>query len=234
MPLTFKSFVVAEPLTLDEVAAKLRGYGVAEVVELEGREVEVGFRVADLQPAEGGLKGVFEESFLASLRYRGEELRVPVSVVTEFWFFEVKGKLFLTVAARKARANRVASRISAAIAAGRRRGVVLEALIPEKVFRGLYEGRPQSVKVVVFTDVRLPDVGKLTLYGSQLASSGLYSEYLRLGSVWYVVFEADEGLVVGVTRNCIVTFFSRLDPAVALSFVREKILPLAGEEAPQR
>lgn len=233
VPLTFKSFVVAEPLTLDEIAAKLRGYGVVEIAELEGREVEVGFRVTDLQRVEVGLKGVFEESFVVSLRYRGEELQVPVSIGTEFWFSELEGKLFLTVAAKKARANRVASRLSSAIAAGKRKGVVLEALIPEKAFRRLYEGKPEAVKVVVFTGVRLPDVGKLTLYGNQLASSGLYSEYLKLGDVWYAVFEADEGLVVGVARNCIVTFFSRLDPVDALNFVRDRILPIAGEEVPQ-
>lgn len=230
MPLALKSFIVAEPVDLGEIAAKLRSYGVLEVAELEGREVEVGFRIVDLQPVERGLRGVFEESFVAALRYRGEELRAPISISTEFRFHEVGGSLFLTIAAKKARANRVASRLSAAITAGRRRGAILEALIPEESFRRLYEGRPESVKVVVFTDVRLPDVGKLTLYGNQLASSGLYSEYLKLGRVWYVVFETEEGYVVGVTRNCITTFFSRVDPEDALTFVSGRILPLAGRE----
>jgi len=225
-----KAFEVAEKLSFEEVAAKLRGYGVLEREEVDGREVEVGFRVAQLQLVEGELRGVFEESFVASVRYREELLRVPVSVSTEFRFIEVEGGLYLVVAARKARANRVAARLSAALAAGgRRRGVVVEARIPEEEFRGLYEGRPEAVKVVVFTEVRLPEVGKLTLYGSQLASSGLYSEYLKLGSVWYAVFEAEEGFVVGVTRNCVVTFFSKVDPEDAFKFVRERILPLAAK-----
>jgi len=230
VPLTLKSFVAAEPLSVEEVAAKLRGYGIYEAVEVGGREVQVGFGVPELRLERGELVGRFEESFVATLRYRGEELQVPVTVQTEFRFQEVGGRLFLTVAARKARANRVASRLSAAVAAGRRRGVFLEALIPEGAFRGLYESRPQSVRVVVFTDVRLPDVGKLTLYGSQLASSGLYSEYLRLGRVWYVVFETERGHVVGLTRNCIVTFFSRVDPEEAYEYVRSSILPLAAGE----
>jgi len=225
--LALKAFEVAEAQSFEEVAAKLKGYGVLEREEVDGREVEVGFRVARLELVEGELRGVFEESFVASVRYRDELLRVPVSVSTEFRFAEVAGGLYLIVAAKKARANRVAARLSAALAAGRKRGVIVEARIPEEEFRRLYEGRPEAVKVVVFTDVRLPDVGKLTLYGSQLASSGLYNEYLKLGSVWYAVFEAEEGFVVGVTRNCIVTFFSKVEPEDAFKFVKEKILPLA-------
>ena len=227
MPLALKAFEVAEAQSFEELAAKLKGYGVLEREEVDGREVEVGFRVAQLQLAEGELRGVFEESFVASVRYRDELLKVPVSISTEFRFADVAGGLYLIVAAKKARANRVAARLSAALAAGRKRGVIVEARIPEEEFRRLYEGRPEAVKVVVFTDVRLPDVGKLTLYGSQLANSGLYNEYLKLGSVWYAVFEVEEGFVVGVTRNCIVTFFSKVEPEDAFKFVKEKILPLA-------
>lgn len=227
--MALKAFEVAEAQSFEEVAAKLKGYGVLEREEVDGREVEVGFRIARLELVEGELRGVFEESFVASVRYRDELLRVPVSVSTEFRFAEVAGGLYLIVAAKKARANRVAARLSAALAAGRKRGVIVEARIPEEEFRRLYEGRPEAVKVVVFTDVRLPDVGKLTLYGSQLASSGLYNEYLKLGSVWYAVFEAEEGVVVGVTRNCIVTFFSKVEPEDAFKFVKERLLPLAAK-----
>lgn len=227
--MALKAFEVAEAQSFEEVAAKLKGYGVLEREEVDGREVEVGFRVARLELVEGELRGVFEESFVASVRYRDELLRVPVSVSTEFRFAEVAGGLYLIVAAKKARANRVATRLSAALAAGRKKGVIVEARIPEEEFRRLYEARPEAVKVVVFTDVRLPDVGKLTLYGSQLASSGLYNEYLKLGSVWYAVFEAEEGVVVGVTRNCIVTFFSKVEPEDAFKFVKERLLPLAAK-----
>ncbi|RLF06098.1 MAG: hypothetical protein DRK00_02625 [Thermoprotei archaeon] len=224
MPLAIKVFELVEPLSLEELALRLRGYGVLEVEEVEGREYEVGFRVEELEIREGELRGVFEESFIASLSYRGEEVRVPVSIQTDFRFVEREGRKFLIVAAKKARANRVASRISAAISA--RRGAIIEAHLREEDLRKLYEERPSAVKVVVFTDVRLPDVDKLTLYGSQLAESGLYNDYLRLGRVWYAVFESEGGLVVGVTRNCIITFFSKIDPEEAFGFVKKEILPL--------
>lgn len=223
--MALKIFEVVEPLSLEEVAIKLRGYGILEAEKLGEREVEVGFRVVSLEPGgEGELRGVFEESFIASVTYRGEEVKIPVSVSTEFRFLNVGGGLFLIVAAKKARANRVASRLSMAIAAKKR--AVLELHIPQERFRRLYEGRPGAVKVVVFTNVRLPDVNKLTLYGGQLSNSQTYSEYLKLGEVWYSVFEAEEGLVVGVTRNGIVTFFSKVDPEAAFKFAIEKVLPL--------
>lgn len=224
MPLAIKVFEVVEPLSLEELALRLRGYGVLEVEEVEGREYEVGFRVEDLEIREGELRGVFEESFIASLSYRGEEVKVPVSVQTDFRFVERGDRTFLAVAAKKARANRVASRIAAAVSA--RKGAVIEAYLREEDLRRLYEERPGAVKVVVFTDVRLPDVDKLTLYGGQLAESGLYNEYLRLGRVWYAVFETEGELVVGVARNCVITFFSKIDPEEAFEFVKEKIMPL--------
>lgn len=226
MPLALKIFEVVEPLTLEEIATKLRGYGILEVEKLGEKEIEIGFRVTSLEPGERGeLKGVFEENFIASVTYREEEVKIPVSVFTEFRFLKVERKQFLVVAAKKARANRVASRLSTAVAAKKR--AILEVLIPQERFRKLYEERPGALKVVVFTNVRLPDVNKLTLYGDQLSNSQTYSEYLKLGEVWYSVFEAEEGLVVGVTRNGIVTFFSKVDPEMAFKFAVEKILPLA-------
>ena len=224
MPLALKVFEVVEPLSFEELAFRLKGYGVLEVEEIEGREVEVGFRIEDLELREEDLRGVFEESFIVSLRYRGEELRVPVSISTEFRFVEMGERMFLVVAAKKARANRVASRISTVISA--KKGAVIEALLQEEDLRALYEPRPEAVKVVVFTNVRLPDVDKLTLYGNQLADSELYSDYLKVGNVWYAVFETREGLVVGITRNCVITFFSRVDLDDAFKYVKENIIPL--------
>ncbi|MEM1509127.1 MAG: hypothetical protein QXY49_03825 [Thermofilaceae archaeon] len=226
MPLALKIFEVAEPLSLEEIATKLMGYGILEVEKLGEKEIEVGFRVTSLEPGEGGeLKGIFEESFIASITYREEEVKIPVSVFTEFRFLNVERKQFLIVAAKKTRANRIASRLSIAIAAKKR--AILEVFIPQEKFRKLYEERPGALKVAVFTNVRLPDVNKLTLYGDQLSNSQTYSEYLKLGEVWYSVFEAEEGLVVGVTRNGIVTFFSKVDPEIAFKFTIEKITPLA-------
>jgi len=224
VPLALKVFEVVEPLSFEELAFRLKGYGVLEVEEVGGREVEVGFRIEDLELREGDLRGVFEESFIVSLRYRGEELRVPVSISTEFRFVEMGERMFLVVAARKARANRVASRISTVISA--KKGAVIEAFLQEEDLRALYEPRPEAVKVVVFTNVRLPDVDKLTLYGNQLADSELYSDYLKVGNVWYAVFETKEGLVVGITRNCVITFFSRVDLDDSFKYVKENIIPL--------
>lgn len=230
MPLAMKVFEVVEQLSLEELALRLRGYGVLEVEEVEGRECEVGFRVKWLEASREELRGVFEESFITSLSYRGEELRIPASMETPFRFVRSHDRTFLVVAAKKARANRVASRISAAISA--RKGAIVEAYLSEEDLRRLYEDTPGAVKVVVFTDVRLPDVDKLTLYGGQLAESGLYGEYLRLGRVWYAVFETEGGLVVGVARNCVVTFFSKIDPEEAFEFVRDKVMPLIAAANP--
>lgn len=230
MVLALKMFEVAEPLTLEDIALRLKDYGVEEVEEVEGKEFEVGFRLTELSREGDVLRGVYEESFVISLRYKGEEFRTPVTRRTEFRFLKKGERLFLVIAAKRGRANRLATTISAALSA--RRGAILEAHIPREEFRKLYEERPGSVKVVVFVNVRLPEVDKLTLYGANLSDSGLYNDYLRVGEPWYAVFEADEGIVIGVTRNCVITFFSRIDPEDAFAFVEQKIMPLLSAQGP--
>ncbi len=224
MVLTFKVFEVVEKTDLTTIALKLKNYKMVEVEEVNGKEVEVGFEVTNLREKGGSLLGNFVESFIVSLNYRGVDFRAPVSVSTFFEFYGYDGRLLLIVAAKKLRANRVASIFSTILSA--RKDAILEAWIPAETLKALHEERPGSAKVIFFDNVKLPGVDKLSLYGEQLADTTLYNEYLRLGKIWYVVFEAEEGMVIGLTRNCVVTFFSKIDEDSALKYVKEKIIPL--------
>ncbi len=224
MVLTFKIFEVVEEFDLATIASKLKNYKLLEVEEIDGREVEVGVEVRDLEMSEGRLVGVVEESFVISLRYRGEEFRAPISVPTRFEFYPYEDRLLLIIAAKKPRANRIALLFSSILSA--KKSAILEAQIPAETLKTLHEEKPGSTKVVFFDNVKLPGVDKLSLYGEQLADTSLYNEYLKLGKVWYVVFEAEEGLVVGITRNCVIVFFSKIDEDTALDYIREKVIPL--------
>lgn len=224
MVLPFKVFQLTEPLDLGEIAFRVKDYRLLEVEEVDERGVEVGSRIVGVDLSKEGLRGVWEENFILSLNYRGEEYRAPISVSTPFEFVPFKDRTFLVIAAKKARANRIASQISTILSA--RRGAVIEAYISDATLRQLHESRPGASRVIFFDNVRIPGVDKLSLYGDQLVDSSLYNEYLKLGKVWYVVFEFEEGVVVGITRNCVVTFFSKIGVEDAFDFIREKILPL--------
>lgn len=224
MVLATKVFLLERSLPLGDIAHRLKGYSLLEREEVLGRVVEIGSRITDLRLEEGMLIGVLEEDFLISASYRGELFRIPVTIRTEFRFFSTKGRTFLVVMAKKARANRVANQLASLLSA--EKGFVQEAWILPSTLRRYFEGRMETVKVVFFDNVRIPNVEKLSLYGSQLAETDLYREYLKLGTVWYVVFEPREGLVIGLTRNCIVTFFSKLSIEEAVEFISEEIVPL--------
>ena len=215
------------PLAPEDIAKRIRGFSKLKRENLAGREIEIGSSILDLYSEDEKLIGTFEENFLLSLKYKDEVLRAPLTVRTPFIFSRGEGVTYLIVAARKNRANRIAGQLSSIISD--EKGFIQEAWIPSEEFRKLYEGRMGTVKVIFFSDVRIPNVRKLSLYGEELASTSLYQEYLKLGRVWYVVFEPEDGLVIGLTRNCAVTFFSRVSLEEAVAFMEREILPRVTE-----
>ncbi len=224
MVLAAKVFVMNPNLSLNEIANRLRGHRLMEKEEVSGREIEVGSRIADLNIEGDVLSGTFEENFVVSTTYEDEVFRVPLTVRTRFEFHALEEATFLVVVAKKARANRIANQLSSLLST--EKGLVQEAWIPSDTLREFFEARMDTVRVVFFDEVRLPNVDKLSLYGSQLARTDIYREYLKLGRVWYVVFEPEDGVVIGLTRNCVVTFFSKLGTDDALGFIRERVFPL--------
>ncbi|GAI04807.1 unnamed protein product, partial [marine sediment metagenome] len=62
---------------------------------------------------------------------------------------------------------------------------------------------------------------------SALADTKLYREYLEHGRLWYIVFEVmKRGLVVGITRDVVVTLFSKASVDEFINFVLEEVIPI--------
>lgn len=215
---------MASPLNPGDLVERLRGFSSIKKQDALGRRVEVGSRVIDLDLAGDKLTGTFEENFLLSFKYMDEPMKVPITVRTFFEFLSFEGATYLLVAARKSRANRIANQLSPAIS--EERGFIQEAWIPSEALREFYESGMEKVRVLFFTDVRLPNVSKLSLYGRELVGTEPYQEYVKLGRVWYVVFEPEDGVVIGLTRNCVVTFFSKLSLEEAIGFAESRIVPI--------
>ena len=67
--------------------------------------------------------------------------------------------------------------------------------------------------------------------GDGLGATKLYNDYLGHGKIWYAVVKSQKyGYVVGVTRNCVVTVFSRTDLPDFKRYVKGEILPLVTEQ----
>lgn len=224
-----KIFRIAEDTDLGFIARKLKDFREEEPYESNGQSGTLITEVTDLETDEGTLHGLFSRDILISIYHRDGEIEVPKTRETDLVFNVHKGEIFLVILDEKPKSNRIANELSEAIFL--KRGSIVEAKITEETLKELHESNPRATKVIYFDNVDIPDVGKLALYGSSLADSSLYQEYLNHGNIWYAVFEVQEkGIVVGVTRNSVVVLFSKLEPNEFIDFVLDDILPLVSLE----
>jgi len=106
-------------------------------------------------------------------------------------------------------------------------GAIVEGRITHETLREMHESNPRATKLIWFDDVDIPNIGKLALAGSGLADTKLYRDYLEHGKLWYIVFEViKRGLVVGITRNSVITLFSRASIEEFINFVLKEIIPI--------
>jgi hypothetical protein len=104
---------------------------------------------------------------------------------------------------------------------------IVETSIPHDRLTTLHESNPQATRLIWFDQVDIPGVEKLCLAGSALADTDLYRDYLKHGQLWYVVFEAQkQGITVGITRNSVVTLFSRTTIEEFTKYILEDVLGL--------
>jgi hypothetical protein len=104
---------------------------------------------------------------------------------------------------------------------------VVEARIDPETLRTFHEANFDDTKIVFYDDLDLPNISKLSLYGAELGNTTLYSEYLSHGKLWYIVFRSKTfGYVIGLTRNCVVTAFSRMEPEEFVLFIKDQVFPL--------
>lgn len=224
-----KIFRLAKDTDLGFVARKLKDYREEEPYEGKTQKFDLITEVTDLRSEDGVLYGTYSNDTLISVYHRSGEVEVPKTKETELLFQEKKGEIFLIILDEKPRANRIANEISEALFL--KAGGIVEAKISEETLKELHESNPRATKVIYFDNVDIPDVGKLALYGSSLADSSLYQEYLDHGNIWYAVFEVQKrGIVVGITRNSVIVLFSKLDSAEFKEFILEDIVPLVSLE----
>jgi len=224
LPYSFKIFEVLPSIELGDIAAKIKDYKISEVVELDNKEVEIGTEIHDLSFEENSLKGIITESRILSITYKEKEFKVPISQDIYFEFYNYKSKIYLIIEAKKNIANYIASLFSILIST--RKGMIIEVDIPPEELQKICEEKPENIKVAFFESIRIPSVKKLSLYGSELTNTELFQNYLKLGRLWYIVFEIEEGIVIGLTRNGVIPIFSNVDTSTILRLIKERIIPI--------
>jgi len=228
-----KIFEIKEDVNLFFVTQKLRYFREEEsYVTINGETIKLVSEVSDLKFEGDIISGIFSRDFVRSRVYRRKIIETPVTEESPFWIKKFNNRFFLIVLApstarglKKLLTNYVANKFSKILFI--KPNVILEVEIPHERLKSLHESNPQATKLIWFDNVDIPGIEKLCLAGSDLADTSLYQEYLKHGKIWYVVFEVQKrGIVVGVTRNCVITLFSKSSVEDFINYIMGDILPL--------
>ena len=225
MVLAGKVFLIRENYDMDVLAEKLKAFRVETETSVEEQPFNLLSEIKDLSGGRDGLEGTFSFDTVFVVRHRGKAIPVPRTYEAPFTFDVFKDRLFLTVFDKKNRANNIANEISKAVFLAL--GQVVEARIDPETMKKFHQANLDETKIIFYDDVDIPNISKLSLYGTGLGVTSLYNEYLEHGKLWYTVLKSRKyGYVVGITRNSVVTIFSRLELPEFKTYVRGEILPL--------
>jgi hypothetical protein len=233
MVLPVKIFAIQEEVDVGLLATRLKGFrGEEQYTLTEGGTVSLVTEVLDVAVTGDVLSGVFSKDFVRRREYRREAVETPLTEEAPFWIKPFQKRTFLVVTApsvargvKKLLTSHVANQLSGILFS--RPWAIVEVKVTHAVLRELHEANPQATKLIWFDNVDIPGVDKLCLAGSGLADTKLYHDYLDHGTIWYVVFEVQKrGIVVGVTRNCVVTLFSKSTTEDFLTYILDDVLPL--------
>lgn len=220
-----KMFEFREEMSLSEVAKRLKDYSVQEIFSTEEKDLELLTEIKDLQVRKNQLRGLFSRDKVVMINQRGNILPIVKTIEAPLVIHELQEKMLLSVLQEKYFANSVASVLSQILFVTF--GGIVEAQIPSETLQEFHERNPDATKVIFFDDIDIPNVDRLALYGSALKDSTLYEQYLSHGKIWYVVYTSrSRGLVIGLTRNCVVTCFSKIDEQELVDYVEDEIFSL--------
>ena len=212
---------------LHTIAAKLKGFKSEEKLKDNDKDISLITEIKDLHLTGDSLHGTFIQDQLLDVYHHGERVHIPTTSEAPFFFVEQKqkGRIVLTVMEKKARANNIANQLSKILFITT--GKIVEVGIEPARFVRFHEDNFEDTKVIFFDDVNLPNIKKLSLYGSALGDTSLYVDHLKHGKIWYIVLRSKRhGTVVGVTRNGVVTIFSKAKKEDFIDYVKDEIIGL--------
>ena len=233
MVLPAKIFEIKEETNLGLVAQKLKNFREEETFETsEGETVTLVTEILELKLEQNLVSGVFSADFMRTRYYRRNLIENPVTEEATFWITEYRNRAFLIVVApsvargvKKLLSNHVANKLSKVLYITPR--AIVETKIPHETLKELHESNPQATRLIWFDQIDIPGVEKLCLAGSDLADTQQYQDYLVHGQIWYVVFSAQKrGLTMGITRNSVVTLFSKSTKDELVAYIQEDLLAL--------
>jgi hypothetical protein len=231
--LPVKLFDIRANVDLNLLVRKLKDFREEDPYQIsEDENVTLVTEILDLELKQASIAGTFSKDFIRSRYYRRELMNTVVTEEAPFWIKSVEKRTFLIVSApsvargvKKLLTGHVANKLSEVFYITR--GTIVEVRMSHDTLRELHESNSQATKLIWFDDVDIPNVQKLCLAGVGLADTKLYHDYLSHGKIWYVVFKVQKrGIVVGITRNAVITLFSKSTITDFINYILEDVLKL--------
>jgi hypothetical protein len=234
MVLPAKIFEIKEESNFGLITQKLKDFHEEENYEkkTDGKAITLITEILNLRLTENLISGIFSADFMQSRYYRRNLVEYPITEEAHFWITRYENRIFLIVVApsvargvKKLLSSHVANKLSKIIFIKSR--VIVETKISHDTLKTLHESNPHATRLIWFDQVDIPGVEKLCLAGSALVDTQLYLDYLAHGHIWYVVFTAQKReLTMGITRNSVMTLFSKSTKADLITYLREDLLQL--------
>lgn len=225
MVLAAKIFEIRQEATIQEIASKLSNFRVSESYKVDDDENELITQVSNLSMERDSLKALLSKDKILMIPQRGKFVPILRTIDATVLIRKHNHKTLLSVLQEKHFANAAASLLSQALFITY--DAVVEAKILPETLQEFHERNPEATKVIYFDNMDIPSVNKIALYGETLKNSSLYEHYLSHGKIWYMVFTArSNNLVLGLTRNCVVTSFSRMNEQDFIDYIVEEVFPL--------
>lgn len=219
--------------TIDGAVQRLHAFHDETAYEIaSGETIPLVSEVLELTREDNIVRGIFSRDFIARRSFRRNVVETPITEEAPFWIIPFEDQYYVIVTApsgtssgKKLITNHVANALSAILL--QRAWGIVEVELTSETLKEMHEANPQASKLIWFDDLDYPSVQKLCLAGSGLADTKLYQEYLAHGKIWYVVFEVQHrGIVVGMTRKCVITLFSKSTLEEFVTYIREDVFPL--------
>jgi len=220
-----KIFKIRQQTDLKSITDKLSDYKREEIYENEQHNYTLLVEIKELSLEKNLLKGVFAQDIITHIYHHGKQMPLPMTLETSFVFAVHRNQLFLIVLEKKHRANYVANKLSELLFVGI--GYISETKIPSETLKAFHENNPKNTKIIFFDKVDIPNINKLSLYGSDLRDTNLYQNYLSHGEIWYIVVTSQKyDFIVGITGNATITIFNNIEKSEYVTFIFDEVFSL--------
>jgi len=225
MVLTAKIFEVRAEATIGSIAAKLKELRKEESVKTDDTELNLVTDVHDITAGRDHVTGILSRDKVLLIRQRGKIVPIVKTIDAPIDFRRQGDRILLTVLQEKHFSNSVATLLADSLFLNYR--AIVEANIPSENMQRLHESNPDSTKLIWFDQVDLPGIDKLALAGPSLKDTSLYEDYLSHGKIWYIVYTTrSNGWIFGLTRNAVVTAFTKIEEREFLEYIFKDIFGL--------